>query len=83
MVTQGESGTTYRSGGVAVLVRDRELPIPRLARLSELVDEYWEDRTMIEQLLDCEFSVAEMTEGKWRVTTSTLPWRTGDVLDVE
>jgi len=83
MVTQDESTTTYRSGGVAVLVRDRQIPIPRLAQLSELVDEFWEDRTMIEQLLDCEFSVAELHEGEWRVTASTLPWRQGAVLDVE
>ena len=53
------------------------------ARLSELVDEYWEDRTMIEQLLDCEFSVAELNDGAWRITASTLPWRRGAVLDVE
>ena len=68
---------------VAVFVRDRAIPIPRLARLSELVDEYWEDRTMIEELLDCEFSVAELKEGEWRVTASTLPWKQGTILDVD
>lgn len=82
-VTQREHGTVYRSGVVAVFVRDRAIPIPRLARLSELVDEYWEDRTMIEELLDCEFSVAEMKEGEWRVTASTLPWKQGTILDVD
>lgn len=81
-VTQGESGTTYRSGGIAVFVRDRDIPIPRLARLPELVDEYWEDRTMVEQLLDCEFSVAELSDGKWRISASTLPWREGTILNV-
>ena len=82
-VTQAGSGTTYRSGDVAVFVRDRGVPIPRLARLPELLDEYWEDRTMIEQLLDCEFSVAELNEGEWRISASTLPWRQGAILDVE
>lgn len=82
-VTQREHGTVYRSGVVAVFVRDRAIPIPRLARLSELVDEYWEDRTMIEELLDCEFSVAELKEGEWRVTASTLPWKQGTILDVD
>ncbi len=82
LVTQHESGTIYRAGSIAVFVRDRAIPIPRLARLAELVDEYWEDRTMIEALLDCEFSVAELNDGEWRVTASTLPWRQGNVLNV-
>ncbi len=75
--------TTYRSGDVAVFVRDRATPIPRQARLLELLDEYATDRTVIESLLDCEFSVAELSGGEWRVTASTLPWRQGGVLDVE
>lgn len=82
-VTQHESGAVYRSGVVAVFVRDRAIEIPRLARLSELVDEYWEDRTMIEELLDCEFSVAQPDGDDWRITASTLPWRQGAILDVE
>lgn len=81
-IRQHDAGTIYRAGGVAVLVRDRVIPIPRLARLSELVDEYWEDRTLIEELLDCEFSVAELNEDGWTITASTLPWRIGGKLDV-
>ena len=81
-VSQHDGFTLYRAGGVAVLVRDRAIAVPRVARLAELVDEYWEDRILIEQLLDCEFSVAELSDGEWRITASTLPWRQGDVLDV-
>lgn len=82
-VKQHESGTIYGAGGLAVFVRDRAVPIPRLARLPELVDEYWEDRTLIEELLDCEFSVAELQGDDWTITASTLPWRMGEQLDVE
>lgn len=82
-VTQIDSGTTYRAGGVAVFVRDRAIAIPRLARLPELVDEYWEDRTTIEELLDCEFSVAELSDSDWTITASTLPWRVGEKPDVD
>jgi hypothetical protein len=73
----------YRAGDVAVLVRDRPIPIPRMARLADLLDDYGQDRPMIEALLDCEFSVAERTGGEWTITTSTLPWREGNVLDVD
>ena len=75
--------TIYRAGSVAVFVRDRAIAIPRIARLPELVDEYWEDRTLIEELLDCEFSVAEFNGNEWRISASTLPWRQGKVLDVK
>ncbi len=73
----------YRSGDIAVFVRDRAIDIPRPARLPELLDEYSQDRAMMEALLDCEFSVAERAGDGWVVTTSTLPWREGTVLDVE
>jgi hypothetical protein len=75
-------GTVYRAGDTAVLVRDRAIAIPRQARLLELLDEYAADRPMVEALLDCEFSVAERTGDDWIITTSTLPWREGKVLDV-
>jgi hypothetical protein len=75
--------TTYRAGPIAVLVRDRSVPIPRPARLRELLDEYATARSMMEALLDCEFSVAEQTDGEWTITASTLPWREGRVLDVD
>jgi hypothetical protein len=73
----------YRAGDVAVFVRDRPIPIPRMARLPDLLDDYRHDRSMIEALLDCEFSVAERTGNDWTITTSTLPWREGKGLDVD
>jgi hypothetical protein len=73
----------YRAGDVAVLVRDRARPVPRLARLPELLDQYVTDRPTVEALLDCEFSVAELSGTNWTITASTLPWREGMVLDVE
>lgn len=82
-VTSVDDETTYRAGPVAVFVRDRSIPIPRPARLHELLDEYAAERQMIEALLDCEFSVAELNGNEWIVTASTLPWREGKVLDVE
>jgi len=72
----------YRAGDVAVYVRDRAASIPRKARLVDLVDEYAEDRAVVESLLDCEFSVAERTGSDWVIAASTLPWRQGELLDV-
>ena len=82
-VTHNGAVATYRAGDVAVLVRDRALPIPRLARLSELLDQYATDRVVIEGLLDCEFSVSEKNGSKWTITASTLPWRQGEVVNVD
>ena len=82
-VTSDGESTVYRAGDVAVFVRDRDTPIPRQARLLELLDEYATDRALIEGILDCEFSVAELSDSEWRITVSTLPWRQGQVLDVE
>lgn len=73
----------YRAGDIAVFVRDRTIPIPRLARLPELLDEYQHDRPTLEALLDCEFSVAARIGDDWLITTSTLPWREGTVLHVD
>lgn len=81
-VTHDSLASTYRAGNVAVFVRDRPIPIPRPARLLDLFDEYATDRPVIEALLDCEFSVAELCDGKWTIMMSTLPWRQGDLLDV-
>ena len=75
------SDTVYRAGEVAVLVRDRVVPIPRQARLPELLDEYADDRATLEALLDCEFSVARRVDGDWTVFASTLPWKQGAVID--
>ena len=73
----------YRAGDIAVLVRDRTIPIPRQARLSELLDQHEGDRPTMEALLDCEFSVAERSGDQWLVTLSTLPWKEGKPLDVD
>jgi hypothetical protein len=81
-VVRADDETTYRAGPVAVFVRDRSIAIPRQARLLELLDDYAADRPMMESLLDCEFSVAELIGDDWVITASTLPWREGKVLDV-
>ncbi len=82
-ITPVGDASVYRAGDVAVSVRDRAVPIPRLARLPELLDQYVTDRPMMEALLDCEFSVAELNGTNWTITTSTLPWRKGKGLDAE
>jgi hypothetical protein len=82
-VSRLRDGLVYRAGDIAVLVRDRSAPIPRQARLPELLREYREDRPMMEALLDCEFSVAERSGNQWLVTISTLPWKEGKAFDVD
>jgi hypothetical protein len=82
-VIQVDDETIYRAGPIAVFVRDRRVGIPRPARLLELIEEHADDRPMMEALLDCEFSVAELTGDQWMITASTLPWREGEVLDVD
>ena len=72
----------YIAGAVAVLVRDRPCPVPRSARLSELIADAGHDRAAIEALLDCEFSFARLGNGGFVIEVSTLPWREGQVLDV-
>lgn len=76
-------GMLYRAGDTAVFVRDRAIAIPRPARLAELLEEHAHDRSMMEALLDCEFSVAERIGDSWLISVSTLPWRQGKVLDVD
>jgi hypothetical protein len=71
----------YRAGTTGVLVRDRLRPVPRAARLDELVAELGDDRQAIAELVDCEFSVAERRGQDWTITASTLPWRSGEVID--
>jgi hypothetical protein len=82
-VTHIDDETIYRAGTVVVFVRDRRVAVPRTARLLELLDEYETDRSIVEALLDCEFSVAEHNGAEWVITASTLPWREGEVLDVD
>ena len=66
-----------------MFVRDRTVSVPRPARLGELLDDCADDRPAMEALLDCEFSVAERRGDDWVITTSTLPWRKAQVLDVD
>ena len=82
-VTRIDDETIYRAGPVAVFVRDRRVAIPRPARLHDLLDDLAADRPTMEALLDCEFSIAELDGDTWRITASTLPWREGEVLDVD
>lgn len=70
----------YRTGDVAVVVRDRSVSIPRLARLQGLIADCDGDRSAIAALLDCEFSVGHFGELGWTVISSTLPWRVGEAL---
>jgi hypothetical protein len=76
----------YVAGSVAIRVRDRGQPVPRQARLAELVAECGTDLAAIAALVDCEFSVAFTTtgtSGTFRVALSTLPWMTGKTFDVD
>ncbi len=82
-VTMFGDQRVYRAGDVAVLVRDRCTPVPRLARLPDLLLDDPLDRPTIEGLLDCEFSVAERQGTDWVISASTIPWREGEVLDVD
>jgi len=75
------SGNLYRAGDVAVVVRDRTQPVPRQARLPDLVEEFAGDWATLQALLDCEFSIAERHDGQWMITTSTLPWLEGTPLE--
>ena len=81
-VTSVDKNTIYRAGDIAVVVRDRVVPIPRQARLPDLLDEHAGDRAMVEALLDCEFSVARCNNDCWTVFASTLPWKEGSIVDV-
>jgi hypothetical protein len=73
----------YVAGSVAVLVLDRPHPIPRAARLQELVAECGDDRTAVERLIDCEFSFARQHGSSYVVEASTLPWNIGKAIDVD
>lgn len=72
----------YVAGSVAVLVRERPVPVPRSARLAELMAET-DDPSRLAALVDCEFSVAERGDGVYRITASTLPWKVGGTLSVD
>lgn len=80
--TCGDRCQLFMAGTVAIRVRDRPFAVPHVARLDVLVAEAGGDRSAVEALVDCEFSVAVRTGRGYVVTWSTHPWRTGEVLDV-
>ena len=65
-----------------LLVRDRLVPVPRQARLTELIADAGDDGAAIRALVDCEFSLAETQGDELVITASTLPWRVGDTVPV-
>ena len=84
----------FVAGPVAVLVRDREVPVTGPARLPDMIDATLADpalapvdaRRRVEQLVDCEFSFARRrgsADGQYVIEASTLPWRLGEVIDVD
>ncbi len=73
----------YRTGSFAVLVRERPHPVPRQARLSELIDEAGDDHAAVAAMVDCEFSLAELRGDSFVITASTLPWKEGELLNVD
>lgn len=77
-----DGSTLYLAGSVAVRVRDRPRPIPAGERLEVLIAEAGDDRSAIEALVDCEFSLAHRRGSAYVVTASTHPWRIGEVIDV-
>ncbi len=72
----------FVAGDVAISVRDRPVPVRREARLDELIADAASNRSAIEALVDCEFSLVERIDDAWVVTVSTHPWRVGEVVDV-
>jgi hypothetical protein len=80
---RADGSELYVAGSVAVVVRDRPHPIPRAARLQELVAECGDDRAAVERLIDCEFSFARQHGTQYVVEASTLPWNIGKVIDVD
>jgi hypothetical protein len=72
----------YLSGSVAIRVRDRVQPVPRAARLAELVAECGTNEAAIAALVDCEFSVAFPDGSTYLIALSTLPWMVGETFDV-
>ncbi len=70
-------------GPVAVFVDDRRQGVPRYGRLPDLVKASSEDLNRASDLVDCEFSLAQRTDtDRFRIVSSTHPWRIGDELDV-
>jgi hypothetical protein len=81
--TAFEGRQLYRTGDAVVVVRDRPTPVRRAARLEELVAECGDDRDALAALVDCEFSFARRDGDEFRIEASTLPWREGQVVDVD
>ena len=73
----------YVAGPVAIRVVDRPVPPTRTARLSELAAGA-DDRTL-RALANCEFSLAQQDpdDGRFVISTSTLPWLIGTEIGVQ
>ena len=86
--TRVEDGSEiFRSGPIAVRVRDRPVPVPKVAPLCDLIADLQgsneEKRLAMIELVDCEFSVAEQSAaGPYLITASTLPWLVGDAVEM-
>lgn len=78
-----DGSRTYRTGDIAVLVRDRSQPIDERHRLDAQIDRAGSDRETIARLVGCEFSIAEDRDGAWVIAHSTFPWRVGEDLHVD
>lgn len=81
--TDGDGHHVYRAGDAAVIVRDRTVPLPRIARLDELIAECGDDRDAVTAIVDCEFSFARRHGDRFVIQASTLPWLEGSVADVD
>jgi hypothetical protein len=84
LLSHHQHGTVqwFVAGDVAISVRDRPVALQRVARLDELIADAGSNRSAIEALLDCEFSLVERVDDACVVTASTHPWRVGEVVDV-
>lgn len=67
----------YLAGAVVIVMRDRPLRIIAEQRLAALIADAGADRSVIEALLDCEFSLAYREGGAYVVAAFTHPWRMG------
>jgi len=67
----------FRAGSVGVLVRDRPVPLPSVARLTDLAD-----RASLKAAIDCEFSFCRLVNDAWTIEHSTRPARVGAFVQV-
>lgn len=77
-----DASQLFVAGDVAIFARERPTPVPRVARLADLIAEAGPSRSELAALVDCEFSLALRIDNTYVVTASTHPWRVGEVIDV-